>query len=424
MTVGVLAVMSVGLADAYFIGQLGELELAAISFIFPVTTALTSLGIGLSAGANALISQALGAGDGASSRRYAAQAIAWTVALGACVAGLGLALWQPLFSLLQAQGDVLTPIGAYMRVWFPAFPLLTLLLVSNAAIRAHGNTLLPSAVMVLNAVFNIGLDPLLMFGWGPIPALGIAGAAGATLVAFAIAAVAMFWPLFRAVKVTALRDFARPGYLETGRRLAHIGGPASLANALNPAGLSVVTAIVARFGPAAVAGFGVAGRIESFVLVPLLALSGSIGPVVGQNFGADKVGRAARAVGLSAAFCGAYGLLVALLLTLAVEPLVALFSASADVRAAAALYLRIVSWSFCGYGAVVVVNAALNARSRALASMSLSLGRIALLYIPLALLGAAWLGPAGVYAGALLANLGAGGVALWLAARYRIFAVR
>ncbi|MEM9056965.1 MAG: MATE family efflux transporter [Pseudomonadota bacterium] len=422
MTIGVLAVISVGLADAFFIGQLGELELAAMSFIFPVTTALTSLGIGLSAGANTLVSQALGRKDAHGARCYAAQAIVLTAALGGVVSVAGMLLWRGLFTLLQASDEVVLAIGEYMTLWFLGFPLLALLLVCNSAIRASGNTAWPSAVMVLSAVVNIALDPLLIFGAGPLPALGMAGAAAATLVAYAVAILAMCWPLFVVVGVTTPANFLSAGYARTSRRLIAIGGPAALANALNPAGLSIVTAIVSRFGPAAVAGFGVAGRIEAFVLVPLLALSGSIGPLVGQNVGAGRFGRAGRATGLSAAFCAAYGLIVALVLTLADEPVVRLFSDSAEVRDAAGLYLRIVSWSFFGYGVLIVVNAALNAADHSVASMSLSVGRIALLYVPLALGGAALMGQAGVYGGALLANLGAAAVALLVARRYRILA--
>ncbi len=418
MVVGVFAVISVGLADAYFVGRLGDTELAAISFIFPVTTALTSLGIGLSAGANALVSQALGAGRPEAARCTAAHAILFSLALGIVAAVAGYRLIDPPFALLNAQPDVLPAIASYLEVWYYGFPLLVILLVTNALMRAHGAALAPASIMVLNAVFNIGLNPVLIFGWGPIPALGIAGASTATLCAFAISLLASAWPVLKTFAVVRPGDFASPGLLASIRRIGGIGGPAAFANAINPAGLAIVTSVVAGFGAATVAGFGAAGRIQSFALVPLLGLSGSIGALIGQNWGAGETGRAGRALVLASAFCLGYGLLAAVVLNLFAGSIARQFSDEPAVHAQTVLYLRIVAWTFFGYGLLIVANACLNARSRSLPSMLLSLLRIAGLYVPLAWLGARLFEQAGVYAAAAAANVVAGLAALVVARRY------
>lgn len=422
MTLGVLAVISVGLADAYFVGRLGEAPLAAIGFVFPVTIALTSLGIGLSAGANATISQALGRGDEEGAQRVAAHVTVLTLALGVALMLVGWWSVGPLFRLLGATPELLPLIEEYMVVWFAGFPLLATTLVVNSAIRAHGNTLVPAALMVLNAVFNIGLDPVLIWGWGPIEAQGVAGAAQATVIAFGISLLASLWPVLRIFEVTRPGSFLEPGYGASIADIGAVGAPAALANAINPAGLAVLTSIVAQFGSAAVAGFGAAGRIESFAMVPLLGLSGSIGPVVGQNWGAEKIERAGRAVRVSSLFCLGYGVAVAVLLWFLAAPIATTFSPTAEVQDQTALYLRIVSWSFFGYGLVIVVNASLNARSRALQSMLLSLGRVAVLLLPLAWLGAQFFGVAAVYAAAAAANVLAAVAAFLLARRYSLWA--
>ena len=421
MVLGVFAVMSVGLADAYFVGQLGEIELAAISFIFPVTTALTSLGIGLSAGANAVVSQALGSGDVDRARRYAAHAMVTSGLLGLGVGVLGYYNIENLFSLLNAQDEVLPAIRAYLNVWMWGFPLLNMLLVTNALMRAHGGAALPAALMVLNAVINIGLNPILIFGWGPVPEFGIAGAALATLAAYAISFMTSLWAVFYRFHVAGLQDFLAKGYAVSFRRIGDVGGPAALANAINPAGLAIITAIVASFGPATVAGFGAAGRIEAIAMVPLLGLSGSIGAIIGQNWGARKYSRASRTLQLAALFCVGYGLLSAIVLNLFAEPIARQFTDDAAVHAQAVLYLRIVSWSFFAYGLLVVINACLNARSKAVPSMLLSLTRIALLYIPLAAIGGRLFAEAGVYGGATIANLVAGIAALLVARRFGLW---
>lgn len=421
MVLGVLAIMSVGLADAYFVGKLGEIPLAAISFIFPVTTALTSLGIGLSAGSNAVVSQALGAGSRKLAERVAAHSLALSAVLGVAVSVLGYVTIDALFSLLQAQAEVLPVIRDYMQVWYYGFPLLTVLLVTNALMRAHGGAMTPAALMILNAIFNVGLNPLFIFGWGPIPALGIAGAATATLIAFCITTLASIWPVLVTFRVLRIRGFFQSGYLASGREISAVGAPAAFANAINPAGLAGVTAIVASFGPATVAGFGAAGRIEAIAMVPLLGLSGSIGALIGQNWGANKQARAMRATQLASYFCLAYGLFAAILLSAFAETLARQFSDDAAVHAQTVLYLRIVSWSFFGYGLMIVSNACLNARSKAVPSMILSLTRIALLYLPLAALGGMWFEQAGVYAGATVANVVAGLAAVSVAARYGLW---
>ncbi|MEM1248078.1 MAG: MATE family efflux transporter [Acidobacteriota bacterium] len=422
MTLGVLAVISVGLADAYFVGRLGEAPLAAIGFVFPVTIALTSLGIGLSAGANATISQALGRRDEEAAQRIAAHVTVVTLVLGLVVMLLGWWSVGPLFRALGAEPELLSLIEEYMVVWYAGFPLLAGALVVNAAIRAHGNTALPAALMSLNAVFNVGLDPVLIWGWGPIEPQGVAGAAQATVIAFAVSLLVSLWPVLNRLEVTRPGAFLEPGYGQSLADVGAVGAPAALANAINPAGLAVLTAIVAQFGSAAVAGFGAAGRIESFAMVPLLGLSGSIGPVIGQNWGAKKIERAGRAVRVSSIFCVAYGLGVAVLLWFVAGPLAERFSPAPEVQAQTALYLRIVSWSFFGYGLVIVVNASLNARSQALQSMLLSLGRVALLLLPLAWLGAELSGLSAVYAAAAAANILAAVAALLLAKRSGLWA--
>ena len=194
-----------------------------------------------------------------------------------------------------------------------------------------------------------------------------------------------------------------------------MGGPAAFSNAINPAGMAAVTAAVATLGDAAVAGFGAATRVQSVALVPLLALSSGIGPVVGQNWGAERADRARRAVRVTFGFCAAYGLAVALILFFLGGAIAGLIAPTAEGGGSAAdaaaeygaRYLRVVGWSLFGYGVLVTANAAMNARSRAGHSMTLSLLRILAVYLPLAWAGVLSLGYTGVLAAAVTANLAA-----------------
>ncbi len=412
MSFGIFAVLSVGLADAFFLGQLGGAELAAVGFIYPVTSAITSLSIGLSAGANAALSQGVGAGDDAeATRRLGLHAIGLGLVLSVTVALLVWLVYPLLFRALGAGDGVSNNIAAYMPFWSLSFPFLVVMMITNAVFRAHGDSLTSAWIMVLAAVINVALDPLLIFGMWGMPELGMTGAAVATLVGRILAvALALYIAWRRGLLGWCGGLF--DGVLASTRRILHVGLPAAFSNAINPAGMALVTAAVATVGEAAVAGFGAATRVQSMALVPLLALSSGIGPVIGQNWGAEKTDRAREATAKAFWFCVLYGAAVALVLGIFAEPLAGLFASGDEDAAFAANYLRFVGLSLFGYGLVVTANAAMNARDKAVWSMSLSLGRIFALYLPLAWLGALTMGFAGIIAAAVAANLIAGWAAI------------
>ncbi|QFU08941.1 Multidrug export protein MepA [Rhodobacteraceae bacterium THAF1] len=417
MTLGILGVISVGLADAYFLGRVGQAELAAVGFIYPVTVAVTSLSIGLSAGANAALSQALGRGDDDSAAaRLSLHALGLGAVLGVLV---GLALWlgqKPLFALIGAGEQVLPEIGAYVVWWAASFPFLVLSMLVGAIFRARGDGVTASVIMVSQASVNIILDPLLIFGLGPFPEMSTGGAGLATfLVRVAATAGGLFWA-WRQGHLTGCRDPLKrvPQNLWT---IGAVGLPAAFSNSVNPAGMAMVTAAVATLGDAAVAGFGAATRVQTLALVPMLALSSGIGPVVGQNWGADRRDRARGAVRATFLMCAGYGAAIGAVLLLFGGPIASAIASGEEDAAFATTYLRIVGLSLFGYGMVVTANAAMNARSKAVWSMGLSLARIFALYLPLAWLLVGPFGFTGVSAAAAAANVAAAVAALWAVTR-------
>lgn len=404
MSFGILAVLSVGLADAYFLGQLGQAPLAAVGFIYPVTTAITSMAIGLSAGANAAVSQAIGRGEGDAPTRLALHSVGLGVTLAILIALAFLVTAPTLFRWMGAGESALTEAEGYVPFWALSFPFLVLMMVVNAVFRAHGDGATSAAIMVLAAVINIAINPLLIFGWGPIPGMGTEGAALATAIGRSIGALAAVGYAWHCGILTVCSEPFKD-VLGSVRTVLTVGGPAALSNGINPAGMALVTAAVATLGEAAVAGFGAATRVQSVALVALFALSSGIGPVVGQNWGAGKRDRAREAVLTSWIFCGLYGLVLSVIALIFADSIAGLFIDEGEARGYAASYLQIVSWSFFGYGVVVTTNAAMNARSKAFHSMALSLTRIFVVYVPLAWLGL-WLADYwGILLAAVAANL-------------------
>lgn len=411
MIIGVAAIMSVGLVDAYFIGRLGSAELAAVSFVFPVGVATASLGVGMMVAINSVVARALGANDVDRARTLASFGIVFALAMGCLIGGALYALVEPLFTLMQAQSDLLPLIGGYVRPYAAGVPLLLLQMALNGVLRGQGEARKTSYVSMTFAIANWILDPLLIGGGFGFEGFGIAGAAYATAIGWLLA-IAMAWWMLRRTPVRPVVDLiARGGLADALRAIGKVAGPAAFSNAINPIGLTVLTSLVASQSQAAVAGFGAAGRLQSFAVVPLLALSGSIGAIVGQNWGAGQHERAREAWYFAGGFSLAYGLAMAVLLVAAGDWFVGFFSNDPQVAEQFKAYLAIAAWGYAGYGVLIVGNGVLNAVDRAEIALAQSLARVFLVMLPFAwLLRESW-GTSAAYAAELAANLIGGGIA-------------
>lgn len=414
MLFGIAAIMSIGIVDAYFIGQLGSKELAAVSFIFPITVALSSLGVGVIASISSVVSRALGSDDPERAQQLGNLGMVMAIGFGLLVAAALYLLKGPLFELMQADDDLLPLIDAYMTPYALGFPLLLTNMGGNGVLRGQGAAKRASTILLAFAGANWILDPILITGVGSFEGFGVAGAAYATIAGWAIGTV------LAVVFVQSSQIRINPACLTAADwgsgvwSLIKVGGPAALSNAINPIGLSILTAFLARYGQDEVAGFGAAGRLQSFAVVPMLGLSSSIGAIVGQNWGADQSNRARRAVFQSIGFCLVYGSMIAAILVFARDWFGGFFSDDAEVLDALSRYLLIAAWGFAGYGVLIVVNGAFNAIDRASIALSQSVARVFLVMVPFAWLAGGLLGADAIYAGELAANItgGAGAAAL------------
>jgi len=413
MVWGILAMMAFYLTDTWFVARLGSAALAAMSFSFPVVTVLMSVGIGLMAGTSSVLARAIGEGDQARVQRLTTDALVFAVLLSLALSALGLATIDPLFRLLGAPRELLPAIGDYMRVWYAGLVCLLVPMVGLGAIRATGDSRLQSRTMIAAALLNLVLDPLLIFGLAGLPRLELTGAALATVIARTMTLAIGFWAVHWKFAMLSFTPPSATQLWRSWKRVLHIALPATGSNVIIPLATGVVIAILARFGPDTVAGFGAAARIEAVVLVPFYALSAVIGPFVGQNLGAGRPQRVAQAVRLCRNFCLGAGVTMALALALFGAPLMGLFSNQPEVIASGTTYLRIVPISYAGAGVVMILNAAYNGLGRPLPAVAVSVGRMLVLYIPGALAGAALFGIEGVFGSACAANLIAAAATLW-----------
>lgn len=416
MVVGIAAIMSIGIIDAYFVGQLGPRDLAAMSFVFPATTALSSLGVGIIAGVSSVVSRAMGAGKIDQAKRLANLGVALGLLVGLVIGGLLLAFHHQLFALMQAKGATLHLIDIYMVPYALGFPFLLAAMGVNGALRAQGAAKSSTAILLTFAVANWILDPLLINGGLGLPAFGIVGASLATVAGWALGCALSFGLLQLSQLPLDLRATLRAEWRSGTAAIGRVAAPAAFSNAINPLGLSILTSLLASEGPARVAGFGVGGRLETLAVVPMLALSGAIGAIVGQNWGARQTSRAQRALLYSTGFCVLYGIVIALVLIHGRQWFAGRFTDNAQVVSGASRYLAIAAWGYAGYGVLIVINGALNAIDRAPLALVLSAGRVFLIMVPFAWLMRPHLGPEAVYYAELACNLAgclAGALAAW-----------
>ncbi len=402
----VLAMIGYGVVETWMVGRLGPQALSAVSFTFPVTMVVISLGIGLGAGTSAVVARALGAGE-ADVPGLVADALLLTAGVAAAAAAGGVALIGPLFRALGAPDALMPEIAGYLHLWFPAAVLFLCSVVGLSVARASGDAAFQGLATAAMVGISLLAAPPLIFGLGPLPGVGLRGAALANMTGWSFLLAATLWRLRRLGLLSPARPaFAR--FAASARRVLRVGLPAAATNTVIPVSAGIITALLAGFGPEAVAGFGVATRIESLALVAFYALSAVMNPFTGQNAGADRLDRVRAALGVTYGFCLAYGAVLAVVLYFAAPAIAGLFTADPAVAATTAAYLTLVPVSFGAAGVIAVVNAAFNGLNRPGAALAVSVLRTLVVNVPVAWLGGQLFGATGVFGGICVANFAVG----------------
>ena len=417
MVIGIASVILFNVVDTFWVGQLGDAELAAMSYTFPIVSVIMSLTMGLGIGTTSVVARAIGKGNREAVRRLTTDALILGMVVVLAFATTGISTIGPLFAALGADDDTVTLIRQYMVPWYLGIGLIVIPMLGNSAIRSTGDTKTPSLIMMIAGFVNMALDPLLIFGAGPIPAMRLQGAAIATVVSYGTTAVAAIYLL--GPKKLDLLDRTRRSLAsrwDSWKQIVSIGLPAAAANILVPLSAAILTRIISGYGEYAVAGYGVSTRIESFTMVGIGALSSALSPFVGQNYGAANYARIREAVRFALKASLIFGVGFALLLALTGGLISSAFSDSPEVHDVAVSYMRIVPVGYGALGVCMLVSTALNAINRPLPSSGLIAMRLFVFAIPLAYLGSSYLDEPGVFAGVALGNL-AMGIIAWILGR-------
>lgn len=404
------------LADTIWLGRLSTNAVGAVSLAFPLVFLVISVAGGFTTAGSVLVAQYTGADSERSAGLFAGQTLAFTTVLAVVLGAFGYVATEPMLAALPSQAEtgaqVVPLASAYMEVFFLGMPFLFGFYVFEALMRGYGNTRAPMVIMAASVALNVVLDPLLIFGWFGLPALGIEGAAVATVFSRGLATVAGVYLLFRSDLGPAVELGDLRLALDNVREITRLGVPTSLEQSASALALVTLTAIVVTFAPPVVAAYGVGNRLISLVFLPALGLARATETTVGQNLGANSPNRAGRAVRLAAGAAGGAMVLVAVVAALFAEPIVGVFiatgtpAATETIRLGAA-YLAIRSVEFGFMGVMQVVLGGFRGAGNTKTAMSFSLLTLWVVRVPAvyALAFLADLGPTGIWVGMALGHI-------------------
>ena len=390
------------LIDTFWVGRLGAAAVAAVSLSFPVIFFLISLGLGMAIAGTILVSQYQGRGDRVAVNKVSAQALVGVLLLSLVLAVAGYYGATYVVMFLGAAPDVLPLASVYLKISFVGLPFLFAYIIFQSLMRGVGDASTPLWIVSGTVVLNFFLDPLFILGIGPVPAMGVSGAALATVITQGLAAVVGLWMLFSGRYGIALRLHNLKPDFALLWRLLRLGAPAGIEQSTRALGLMLMTILVSGFGTVTLAAYGIGVRMLSFVIIPALGLSQATSALVGQNVGALKLGRAERTAYLSAAI--GFGVLSAIGVIgfFFARPIVTVFVPdSPAVIDQATTFVQITALTYGMIGAQQALLGAFRGAGHTLVAMAIALVSLWMLQFPLA-----WL---------LSTRGGLGSIGIWVA---------
>lgn len=412
-TIGLTFMFLIDAATLFWVSRMGvEQNMAALGFAWTIQFFTLSGGIGLMIAAVALVSRAIGRGDREQARRHASSAMVITVAVQVLLAAIVLYVREDILALAGAKGDTLTIASRFLLISVPSLPLMALGMVGSGILRAEGDALRAMMITIVAGLMAMALDPLFIFGFG----LGVDGAA---IVMDISRTVTTLLALYFVIKTHDLA--ARPSLANVRKvapAFAVIALPAMATQLSTPFGNYIATGFIAQHGDGAVAGWAVVGRLTVLAFGGVFALSGAIGGIFGQNFGAGQFDRVRRTFADSLIYATIYIASAWLVLWLLRGVAVDVFKLGPEGAGVVLAFTNLAAGGFVFTGFLFVSNATFNNLGRPLWSTGFNWTRDGLLMFPLCWwIGGIW-GAEGVVYGQALAGVVAGSLAATVAWRF------
>lgn len=412
MLAGTFAMNAYNLTDTWFVSRLGTLPLAAMGFTLPVVMLLTFVAGGIGTGVTTLVSHAIGRHDRDDAATLVTHGLLMILSVTAVISIVGYLTIGPVFRKLGADTETLPLVRQYMSIWYMGAISMSLPHVGNGILISMGDSRSASALMILGTVLNTILDPIMIFGLLGFPAMGMSGAALATVISQAVSMFWLLYLLYRKHRLLTFRRYALGEYLVSFGRIVKFAVPSILSMMLMPISAAVITRLLSGFGNEAVAAAGASGRIEMFAFVVPMALGISLTPFISQNFGAGRVDRIREAYKVACRFAVCYGGFIAVVFFLCARWLAGFFSDDPKVVDVIVSYIRIISF---GYGMMEVhryCGFIFTGLHKPASATVLNAIRVMVLLIPLSCLGAHFWGAIGVFWGRLATDITVGGIGL------------
>ncbi|MFB6147017.1 MAG: MATE family efflux transporter [Halobacteriaceae archaeon] len=393
------------LVDTIWLGQYSTEALAAISFAFPLVFFLISLGLGLAIGGSILVAQHTGADEESTAEYAAAQTVTFSLLAAVVLGGVGYVVVEDILRLLGASPAVLPRATAYLEIVSLGMVFLFAFFVFMSLMRGYGDTITPMLVMFVTVVVNMVLDPILIFGWGPAPELGVAGAAYATVASRALATAIGLGIMFRGLRGIEIhldQLWPDPEYLLT---LLRVAAPASVESTGNAVAINLMLVIVGTFPTVVVAAYGVGVRVLSVIFLPAIAVGRGVETMAGQNIGADQTDRAAATSHFAARamflLLGAVGVVV----WVGADGVIRVFTDDPPVIETGRLFLRYVAPTFGFTGVFNVYKGGFRGAGRTLTAAIISITMLGLIRLPVAWFTSRPLGHEGIWLAFAVSNV-------------------
>lgn len=397
-TTSAIGLMSVFFVDAitlYYISQLGDAsQTAAVGRAAYVIAFIIGMSVGFMIGTSAMVARAIGAGNEDGAKSYAGTSLISVTIFGFMVAALGFLLTNWLMDMLGATGEALDYARSYLYVVLPSTPFFAIGIVAMGILRAHGDAKRSMYITLLGGVLTAIFDPVFIFllGW---EVMGAAVVSAMVRLSFAVLGLYYLIGVHKAITLPSVNRF----FKDLGDILK-IAAPTVVTNLAAPVGAFLIARAVAEYGDAAVAGQSVVDRLIPLAFGVIFALSGAVGPIIGQNFGARQMDRVRRALIDGLIFNGIYVLAAWALLFIAQNQIIAIYQAEGNMELVIRLFCTILAGSFLFNGMLFVSNAAFNNLGYPLLATASNWARQTLGVIPFIYFGGIWAGLPGIVWGA------------------------
>ena len=405
MIVAMLFQTGFSVIDMIFVGMVSPEAMAVLSIVFPVIFFFVSFAMGIGAGLTSFIARAFGAGDLEKAGHIAANGLAFSVVISVLLAVSGILFAKPIFVLLGAGPDILDSVLDYCRIIFIGFIFIFFGAFSNSIIRGEGDTKTPMKFLVFQTAVNLVLDPIFIFGLGPIPAMGVRGAALALVISRVI------WVLLCVKHFASGKSQVKPVFRNFRfdprllKEILRVGLPSTITFLSSSIGLMVFMKLVSGYGSLAIAAFGIGGRIENIAILPALGMSGAVLTIAGQNYGAGNIERTRTTIKHAIFLISVFMISVAAIALLFAGPINTIFTRDARIIALGTsfLFFRAPFWALMGVR--IMIGAGFNGAGKPRVGLLTLLFGLFIMGLPATFMLKSLMGLNAVWAGLSIANL-------------------